>query len=122
MITGVHHVSMKCADMEEYGKVKAFYCGILGLSVKREWERGCMLDTGAGYVEVMNSGREASERGIITHFALASDDVDGDIEKVRAAGCEIQVEPKDVVLAGDPARIAFFFGLLGEQVELFCEK
>lgn len=122
MITGIHHVSMKCASTEEYENVKEFYCQVLGLTVKREWAAGCMLDTGAGYVELMNSGKTAEDPGIITHFALATEDVDGTIEKVKALGCGVRVEPKDVVLAGDPARIAFFYGPLGEEIELFCEK
>jgi hypothetical protein len=50
---------------------------------------------------------------------LAVDDVRGAVERVRAAGRPITVEPKDVVLAGRPTTLAFFQGPGGESVEFF---
>lgn len=37
MIKGIHHISMKCRP-EQMEKVRAFYCGMLGLPVFAEWE------------------------------------------------------------------------------------
>ena len=37
MIKGIHHISMRCNDPEEFEKVKDFYLNVLGLTVKREW-------------------------------------------------------------------------------------
>ena len=53
------------------------------------------------------------------------DDVDGVIEKVKAAGYEVFIEPKDIVIRSDPpfpARMAFCYGPLGEELEFFQEK
>ena len=125
MISGIHHVSLRCADDEAYARVREFYCVVLGLRVRREWEAGMMIETGAGCVEVFRSG--GGERGVgsVRHFAFACDDPDAAAAVVRAAGYEVFVEPKDVVLPSEPpirARVAFCRGPLGEEIECFHEK
>lgn len=125
MITGLHHVSMKCGKEEDFQRAKEFYCGVLGLSVKREWPEGILLDTGSGLIEIFSNGEGETGRGAVRHFALAARDVDRCVEAVRQAGCRILAEPKDIVIPSAPpypARIAFFAGPLGEQVELFQER
>ena len=52
MIQGMHHVSMKCSNAEEYAAVRAFYTELLRIPVLTEWETGILLDTGAGIVEI----------------------------------------------------------------------
>ena len=40
-------------------------------------------------------------------------------------GCAVMMEPTDICIDSQPplpARIAFFTGPTGEEVELFCEK
>ena len=47
------------------------------------------------------------------------------MEAVKAAGYEVFIEPKDIVIASNPpfpARIAFCRGPLGEEIEFFQEK
>ena len=125
MIKGIHHVSMKCSNQEEYEKTIHFYKDILGLQVKRSWNAGIMLDTGAGLIEIFNDGEEKLDKGVIHHFAFAVDDADQCIDVVRKAGYEVFVEPKDVVIASMPplpARVAFCYGPLGEEIEFFVEK
>lgn len=125
MIKGIHHVSMKCSSQEEYEKTIHFYKDILGLPVKRSWNAGIMLDTGAGLIEIFNDGEEKLDKGVIRHFAFAVDDADRCIDTVRKAGYEVFVEPKDVVIASMPplpARVAFCYGPLGEEIEFFVEK
>ena len=39
-----------------------------------------MLDTGNGIVEIFNDGDDAPGKGVIRHFAFATDDVDACIE------------------------------------------
>ena len=39
MITGIHHISMKCGTDDEFEKAKDFYLNILGLSATDRWER-----------------------------------------------------------------------------------
>lgn len=76
LIKGIHHVSMKCSSTEEYEKTIDFYKNILGIPVAREWQAGIMLDTGNGIVEIFNDGDGALDKGVIRHFAFATDDVD----------------------------------------------
>lgn len=61
----------------------------------------------------------------IHHVSFAVDDADRCIDTVRKAGYEVFVEPKDVVIASMPplpARVAFCYGPLGEEIEFFVEK
>lgn len=128
-IYGIHHAAIKCCGVEEFQKTIEFYRDVLGLTVRRSWgtgtEAGAMLDTGAGLVEIFANGQQRLPQGALRHIALAADDVDAVVEAVRAAGYEIQVEPRDIVIDSQPpypARIAFCIGPVGEQIELFQEK
>ncbi len=124
MITGLHHVSMKCGKTGEFERAKAFYCGVLGLSIKREWPEGVLLDTGNGLIEIFKNGEGEFCKGAVRHFALAADNVDLEIEKIRGAGYQVFIEPKDIVMDSIPpysARIAFCVGPFGEEIELFQE-
>ncbi len=123
-ITGIHHVSMKCATQEAFARAKAFYLEVLGLSVKREWAEGVLIDTGCGLIEIFSNGPGSEQKGAVRHFALAADDVESMAEQVRAAGYEVFLGPKDLVIPSDPlfrARMAFCRGPLGEEIEFFCE-
>lgn len=125
LIKGIHHVSMKCSSQEEYERTIEFYRDILGIPVARRWEKGIMLDTGSGIIEIFNDGDGALPQGVIRHFAFATDDVDACVEAVRKAGYEVFIAPKDIEIASEPkfpARIAFCRGPLGEEIELFCER
>lgn len=125
MITGIHHISMKCRNDAEYQKVKFFYTELLKLTVIKECDTCILLDTGAGIVEIFRDGKEIPEQGVIRHYAFAVDDTDACAEMVRNAGYEVFVAPKDVQIGGDsayPARIAFCRGPLGEEIEFFCQK
>lgn len=125
MIKGIHHISMKCAKAEDYARAKEFYRNVLGLPIKREWSEGVMIDTGSGLIEIFNNGEGECSKGAIRHFALMTDDADGLAERIKAAGYEVFIEPKDIVIRSEPeypARIAFCTGPLGEEIELFCER
>lgn len=124
MVTGLHHVSMKCGNPADFARAKEFYCGVLGLSVKREWPEGVLIDTGNGLIEIFNNGDGERDRGAVRHFALACGNVDGLAEKIMQAGYEVFIEPKNIVIESVPAypaRIAFCIGPLGELIELFQE-
>lgn len=126
-IKGVHHICIKSSGLEEFEKLVHFYRDILELPVVYHWgegeKQGMMLDTGAGYLELFPNAQDHPGQGALRHLALATDDVDGCIEAVRAAGYEITIEPKDMVVGGVlPARLAFCIGPVGEEVEFFCEK
>lgn len=125
MILGLHHVSMKTQNDAEYAKVLAFYKDLLCLPVIQESDVCTLLDTGSGFVEIFRNGTMQMPQGVIRHFAFCVDDTDEMIEAVRNAGYRIHMEPKDVLIGGNPAfpaRVGFCIGPLGEQVEFFCQK
>lgn len=125
MIKGIHHISMKCGTKEEFGQAKDFYLNVLGFSAVREWPEGIMMDSGNGLLEIFCNGEGVRTKGAIRHVAFSTDDVDGIIAKVRAAGYEVFIEPNDIVIHSDPAfraRMAFCIGPLGEEIEFFQEQ
>lgn len=125
MIKGIHHVSLKCRDDGEYEQTVSFYRDVLGLPVLRTWKEGTMLETGSGIIEIFNNGSDAPGQGVIRHFAFATDDVDACIDRVKKAGYEVTVEPKDVMMSSEPPfpiRVAFCKGPLGEEIEFFQER
>ena len=124
MITGIHHVSMKCGDKDEFQRAKDFYMNTLGLPLKREWPEGIMIDAGGVLIEIFSNGTGSKEKGAVRHFAFAVTDTDEMAERVTAAGYEVFAAPKDIAIPSDPvcrARIAFCKGPLGEEIEFFCE-
>ena len=125
LIKGIHHVSMKTNNAADFDKTVGFYRDILGLCVVREWESGIMFGTGAGLIEIFNNADDKLEKGVIRHFAFAVDDVDACVKAVTDAGYEIFIGPKDIVIPSEPefpARMAFCYGPLGEEIEFFQEK
>ena len=125
-ILGVHHIAIKAKGVEAYNKMLDFYHGILGMPIVRTWgegdDLGSMVDTGAGMLELFSNAPDILGEGALRHLAFEVEDVDVCIEAVRAAGYEITMEPKNIVIASEPpypARIAFCVGPVGEEVEFF---
>ncbi|MBQ3255797.1 MAG: DUF4298 domain-containing protein [Oscillospiraceae bacterium] len=124
MIKGIHHISMKTQNEEEYRKARHFYTETLGLAVIKECDACILLDTGAGVVEIFRNATEALPQGVIRHFAFTVDDVQACTDAVEAAGYEVFIRPKTVQIGGDPAfpaSIAFCRGPLGEEIEFFSQ-
>lgn len=125
MINGLHHISMKCADKDEFEKAISFYTELLGFKVIRRWPEGIMIDLGNTGLEIFNNGEGIKDTGAIRHLALACDDVDGAVKMVKDAGYVVFTGPKDIEIKSDPvfpARMAFCYGPLGEQIEFFQER
>ena len=129
MIKGVHHIALKCMGVEAFEKTVQFYRDVLGLRVVRAWGEGegsgIMLTTGDAMLEIFASGTDLPGQGAIRHFALETDDVDACVRAVEAAGYEVFIQPKDIVIASTPefpARIAFCHGPVGEEIEFFQER
>ena len=129
MIKGVHHIALKCMGVEAFEKTVQFYRDVLGLRVVRAWGEGegsgIMLTTGDAMLEIFASVTDLPGQGAIRHFALATDDVDACVRAVEAAGYEVFIQPKDIVIASTPefpARIAFCHGPVGEEIEFFQER
>ena len=128
MIHAIHHVALRCVGTEEMERTIRFYTELLGLEIIRRWGEGtgsgCMLGTGNGIIEIFADAQPGRSAGQIDHIALATSDVDGCIEKVRAAGFAVTEEPHDICIPSEPpcpARIAFCKGAAGEIIEFFCE-
>ena len=128
-IFGVHHIALKACGIADYEKTIRFYHEVLGMPIVRTWGEGVkvgtMLDTGAGMMEIFANAEDYPGQGAIRHMAFAVKDVDACVEAVRAAGYEITIEPKDIVIGSEPpypARIAFCIGPVGEEIEFFAEQ
>jgi glyoxylase I family protein len=124
MILGLHHISLKCGTTEEFEKTKSFYLEVLGFKLVREWPEGCMIDFGNGMLEIFSNGSGIKTKGALRHMAFATDDVDGLVRRVKEVGYEVFIDPNNIVIGSVPeypARMAFCFGPLGEEIEFFQE-
>lgn len=124
LIKGLHHVHVKCRK-DQFEEALHFYVDVLGLRQLAKQEDCAILDTGDGIIEIFNDAEELLGQGDIRHFAFQVDDVEACIKTVEEAGYKIKEYPIDVVFALEkptPARIAFCYGVLGEEVEFFQVK
>ena len=125
MITGLHHISLKCGTEDEFKRAKSFYLDVLGFKIVREWPEGAMIGFSNGMLEIFNNGDGIKTKGALRHIAFATDNVDEIVSKVKGAGYNVFIEPNDIVIRSDPeypARMAFCFGPLGEEIEFFQER
>lgn len=109
LIKGLHHISMKTCNDEEYRLARSFYVDLLGLRIVKECEACLLLDTGSGIVEIFRNGVEPLGQGVIRHYAFAVDDVAACAKLVEQAGYEVFIQPKSVNIGGDenfPAEVA----------------
>lgn len=132
---GFHHIAIRATDFEATLK---FYIEGLGFRRVYGWgqdgraqgerdSRAVMLDTGDGnYLEVFAGGARQpgaeTPEGPLLHYALRTTDCTAALERARAAGATVTVEPKTVPIHGDTPtefRIAFCKGLDGELIEFF---
>ncbi len=125
---GFHHISIQTPDLE---KSLHLYRDILGMAVRYEFDvdvrRFALLDMGdGGYVELQTADPQkglVAAGGPLLHFSLAVHDARAVTEKLRQAGYEITMEPKDIDMADFmPSVASFFKGPSGESVEIFQEK
>ncbi len=129
LVRGIHHIALKPVGEAAFLKTLAFYRDLFGFSLVRSWGEGdtsgAMLSFGEGCMELFASGEEEKPQGAIYHVAFRVTNVDALVERIRAAGYPVTVEPKDVCIPSAPpleARIAFVLGPCGEEIELFSEK
>jgi glyoxylase I family protein len=129
---GYHHIALRARDFD---RSFTFYTEGLGFQLAHQWGEGesriALLDMGDGnYLELFASkpdqvpalDSEAPPPWPYFHLALRSSDVSADIEKVRALGCKITVEPKSVDVGYEvkkTIRVGFFLGPDGEVLEFF---
>lgn len=122
---GFHHVAIRVKDFDASVK---FYTEVMGFKKTISWgegdKRAIMLDTGDGACfEIFAGGTDDPKpEGSFLHVALCTGNCDAAIERVKAAGMQVTMEPTDVTIESSPkapVRIAFFKGPDGEILELF---
>lgn len=124
---GIHHVAVRTTDL---AASLSLYHELLGMPIVKENEvpgkRLVLLDSGNGsHIELAAPRDSAAAENIpevnhpLQHIALTTTDIPGVIERVRSAGYEITVEPREVQLGETTTRIAFFKGSAGELIELY---
>ena len=115
------HISITTQRLEESIR---FYRDLLGMQVVREMQIGerrlVQLDIGDGcLVELSDPAPETKEMPSspvpLNHIGLTMDDITGAVERVRAAGYLITVEPRESSAA--KIRLAFVKGPNGESIE-----
>jgi glyoxylase I family protein len=125
---GFHHIAMKVGNFDASVK---FYTEVLGFLKTISWgegdSRAIMLDAGDGSCLELFAGGTTTQKpeGALLHLALRTDDCDNALNRVKAAGMEVTMEPTDVVINSTPktpVRIAFFKGPDGEIIEFFQNK
>lgn len=125
---GFHHVAITVNDFDAS---VMFYTEVLGFKKTISWgegdNRAIMLDAGDGScIEMFAGGNgEKKPEGAFKHLALRTADCRDVFERVKAAGMEMTVEPKDIEIQSDPptpVTIAFFKGPDGEIIELFQNR
>jgi catechol 2,3-dioxygenase-like lactoylglutathione lyase family enzyme len=133
--TRFDHVGISVADLE---KAAEWYCRTLGLSVETQFAvtgtdlRGTMLRHASGYrIELLH--RPGSVQGLqpasalaaagtrgYGHICLCVEDVDGEFDKLIAAGATVRMPPSPSPRKG--ARVAFVADPEGNLIELLDRK
>jgi glyoxylase I family protein len=127
---GIHHVAVRTTDLAASLRL---YHELLGMRIVKENEvpgkRLVLLDSGNGsHIELaaplaLDAPANSPEvNHPLQHIALATTDIPGVIERVRSAGYEITVEPREVQLGRSVTQIAFFKGSAGELIELYHDR
>lgn len=125
-IQGVHHIAVK-PTAEKYEETIRFYTQVLGMEAVKSFGSPempiVMISCGDNScLEIIPADKEFPSDGILAHVAFATDQVDEIVEAVREAGYPIKSEPHEINLNGMAVRNAFFYGPVGEEIELFWEK
>ena len=127
LFRSIHHVAVRTTDPAASLRL---YHDVLGMRIVKEHQvpgrRLVLLDTGDGsHIELatpLDSAAPVNTPEVnhpLQHIALTTTDLTGVIERVRGAGYEITVEPRQVQLGETLTTIAFFKGSAGELIELY---
>ena len=123
----MHHVTVSTSDINASMKL---YQDVLGMTPVTNFTMPdkdvYLLDIGDGshielfHIPGVSFGKlDNAVNHPLQHIALATSDTEESIEKVRAAGYEVTMEPVVVDIGKFSAKIAFFTGPSGEEIEFF---
>lgn len=122
---GVHHIAVQALDWDE---ALTFYQDVLGMAFVAQLDtpdrKIVLLDAGDGaHIELFEPTAQTASRETVhfpvLHFALTTTDIATAVQRVRAAGYEITMEPKNMTFAHLDITIAFCIGPSREVVEFF---
>ena len=126
---GLHHVALQTRDLEASLRL---YRDVLGMEVVIEAgseRKIVLLDMGDGScIELFAPTADSPVDGSpaandpIMHIALTTTDARAAVERVRQAGYEITIEPREGGLGDLKATIAFFRGPNGEVIEFWQSR
>ena len=123
----MHHVTVSTGDLDASMKL---YQDVLGMTPVTNFTMPdkdvYILDIGDGsHIELFHipdasiKGSDNTGNHPLLHIALATSDTEESIEKVRAAGYSVTMEPVVLDIGKFSAKIAFFTGPSGEEIEFF---
>ncbi len=132
MIKGIHHVALRCIDMDNYRETLDFYENVIGMKVRYSWGDGdfaaTMLELNGDVIEIFSTGRASGETGTINHFCFETDDPTESALKVLKAGYSVIVPPSNVRLRLNDSEkeylsltYAYCVGPVGEVIEFYKE-
>ena len=122
---GVHHIALQTRDWDAS---LTLYRDVLGMTEVAIFSGGdgqkiMLLDAGDGsHIELFEPTADTptgAANDLVTHLALATTDARAATERVRRAGYEITIEPKEVTLGTLQVTLSFFRGPNGEVLEFF---
>lgn len=122
---GLHHIALQTQNWDASLRL---YRDTLGMKEVARFGTPeapiALFDMGDGthmelFAPKTDTATNAPANQPIIHMALATTDTRASLERVKEAGYEITVEPKDVTLDGMDVTIAFFKGPNEEIIEFF---
>jgi len=124
MPSKMHHLAVEVSDAERSAE---FYCSLLGFTrgARHDFpDRGRVIifvtlgDVAVEFLQAAEADPHVAQPKMVgfKHLCLHTDDVDGEIERLRQAGVKITLEPFDTEIN---SRIAFFEDPEGLPLELW---
>jgi lactoylglutathione lyase len=118
-VIALHHAGVHVTDLE--GSI-AFYQSVFRLRLAERLSLGseqiAFLQAGTSWLELIADGIPGRGPGAVDHLALAVDDLDGWLARLRESGVRL-LDEAPVGVAALGARILFCLGPDGERIELF---
>ena len=123
---GLHHIALQTRDWDASLRLYQEVLGMQFVAEVRTDPKIILVDIGDGsHLELFAPQADTPAIGSpaandpVIHIALATTDARAAIERVRQAGYEVTMEPKNLQTGGLDFTFAFFKGPNGEILEFF---